>query len=131
MHPACWPARAIYPTSKLRRHQAMFVQAFYGRHTDRRLRVVLLLGVATLVATALLPLVLRESAPRSVPEAEKVKTATLPLAFEPNAGQADSAVRYVAHAPVGTLLFTASEVVLALGADGAAQSKPGQPDGRL
>jgi hypothetical protein len=38
----------------------------------------------------------------------------LPLSFEPNKGQADPSVRFLAHARGGTLFFTASEVVLAL-----------------
>jgi hypothetical protein len=38
----------------------------------------------------------------------------LPLAFEPNQGQAASAVRYLARTPAGRLFFTASGVTLAL-----------------
>ena len=38
----------------------------------------------------------------------------LPLAFEPNEGQTAPSVRFVAHAPGGTLFFAQSEVVLAL-----------------
>src|SRR5205809_3016779 len=38
----------------------------------------------------------------------------LPLSFEPNAGQADPAARYIAHASGGTLFFTSSGVVLSL-----------------
>ena len=39
--------------------------------------------------------------------------ARIPLSFEPNAGQADPAVRFLAHTPGGLLLFTPSAVVLA------------------
>src|SRR5215211_4920914 len=39
---------------------------------------------------------------------------TLPLAFEPNQGQTDRAVRYLAHGLGGTLYFTPGEVVLVL-----------------
>jgi hypothetical protein len=38
----------------------------------------------------------------------------LPIAFEPNAGQTASQVRFMAHAPGGTMYFTPSEVVLSL-----------------
>jgi len=54
----------------------------------------------------------------------------LPLTFEPNAGQVDPAVRFLAHATGGTLFFTPNEVVLALEdracrPTGAAESGPG------
>jgi hypothetical protein len=42
----------------------------------------------------------------------------LPLAFEPNAGQTGSAVRYMAHADGGTLFFTQAGVVMSLRAGG-------------
>jgi hypothetical protein len=38
----------------------------------------------------------------------------LPIAFEPNAGQTGPQVRFIAHAPGGTMYFTPSEVVLSL-----------------
>ncbi|MEO5951846.1 MAG: SBBP repeat-containing protein, partial [Chloroflexia bacterium] len=38
----------------------------------------------------------------------------LPIAFEPNTGQADAQVRFMAHAPGGTMYFTQGEVVLSL-----------------
>src|ERR1044072_2939413 len=38
----------------------------------------------------------------------------LPLSFEPNAGQTDSLVSFMAHVPAGILYFTPSEVILSL-----------------
>jgi hypothetical protein len=77
----------------------------------------LVLGAAALVCS--LPLVLHR------PPASKASTSSLnsrisdfgklPLSFEPNAGQADPAVRFLAHSGSGTLYFTASEIVFALG----------------
>jgi hypothetical protein len=40
--------------------------------------------------------------------------AGLPLSFEPNAGQADPAVRFLAHGPRGTLYLTATRAIVAL-----------------
>jgi hypothetical protein len=49
----------------------------------------------------------------------------LPLAFEPNAGQADAVVRYQARAPGGWLYFTDSEVALVLDARATAPAAKG------
>src|SRR5262249_31838069 len=46
----------------------------------------------------------------------------LPLAFVPNAGQTEAAVRFVAHGLGGTLFFTPREVVLALPAGAPTQT---------
>ena len=43
---------------------------------------------------------------------------SLPVAFEPNAGQTDTRVRYLAHTPGGTYLFADDQVVLALAPTG-------------
>ncbi|HET9494024.1 MAG TPA: SBBP repeat-containing protein, partial [Chloroflexia bacterium] len=51
-------------------------------------------------------------------EAVEAAFGKLPLSFEPNAGQADPAVRFTARAAGGTMYFTPSEVVLALGGGG-------------
>jgi hypothetical protein len=40
--------------------------------------------------------------------------ASLPLSFEPNAGQTDPSVRFLARVSYGTLYFTQSEIVLAM-----------------
>jgi hypothetical protein len=40
--------------------------------------------------------------------------AALPISFEPNAGQTDPSVSFLAHAPGSTLYFTDAEVVIAL-----------------
>ena len=50
------------------------------------------------------------------------RLAALPLHFEPNAGQSDPAVRYIAHTPHGALFFTPSEVGLSLGPESRVQS---------
>src|SRR5690242_17455151 len=88
-------------------------------------------GLAVLLAliALLLPL---PSAPVPQPAADPanlLKLAQLPLSFEPNAGQADAAARYLAHTPGGTLFFTPGEVVLALSRPPAARTNaaPGAP----
>src|SRR5215212_10053136 len=43
-----------------------------------------------------------------------VRLAGIPLHFEPNVGQADPGVRFMAHATGGNLFFTPSGVVLSL-----------------
>jgi hypothetical protein len=70
------------------------------------------LSPATVAPNAALPLV--------VPDLGR-----LPLAFEPNAGQTDSQVRFMAHAPGGVMYFTPSEVVLSL-VPAAAQTLDGR-----
>src|SRR5215212_1875639 len=37
----------------------------------------------------------------------------LPLSFEPNAGQTDPSVRFMAHTGAGTLFFNSSSIVIA------------------
>jgi hypothetical protein len=51
----------------------------------------------------------RVDKPSSVPDFDN-----LPLAFEPNVGQTDASVRYLAHGKGGTLYFAPSEVALVL-----------------
>jgi hypothetical protein len=89
---------------------------------DRRRIFVIVLLIASMVAM-LAALRLAAPASRYIPEegvapalapAAPLDLGTLPLAFEPNAGQTDPAVRFLAHAPGGILFFTPSEVVLAL-----------------
>jgi hypothetical protein len=63
----------------------------------------------------LLVLLLAAAAPLAAPPAPtRPDFARLPLAFEPNAGQSDTQVRFLAHSSAGVLFFTADEVVLAL-----------------
>ena len=52
----------------------------------------------------------------------------LPLAFEPNAGQTDPAVRYVAHAPGAIMYFAPAEVVLAVARTGDKSGAPSPED---
>src|SRR4051812_46715309 len=74
------------------------------------LAVVALLAISTLIATWQQASPLAHSTLRSAPALDP-----LPLAFEPNAGQSDPVVRFVAHAANGsTLFFAPSEVVLSL-----------------
>src|SRR5437762_2722695 len=99
----------------------MLVQAYLSR---TQMRAAIAVVAATTLVGALLPVALRRDAK---PAPSRVQTANtrLPLSFEPNAGQADPQVRYVAHSSAGTLLFTPSKVVLALSTDGAqAQAHP-------
>jgi N-acetylneuraminic acid mutarotase len=90
----------------------MFVQPFPQGQSRLRLQAMLVLGMA-----ALLPLVslLSPGSPGPLaPGLGRVSTQPLPLSFEPNRGQAGDSVRYVAHAPGGTLYFAPSEVALVL-----------------
>jgi hypothetical protein len=48
----------------------------------------------------------------------------LPLTFERNVGQADRAVRFVAHGPRGTLYLTSTEAIVALRSQSAAGGGP-------
>ncbi|HEY0071602.1 MAG TPA: hypothetical protein VGE04_16680, partial [Chloroflexia bacterium] len=56
----------------------------------------------------------------TAPQLSVADPGKLPLAFEPNAGQTGSAVRYMAHADGGTLFFTQAGVVMSLRAGGQA-----------
>jgi hypothetical protein len=47
------------------------------------------------------------------------------LAFEPNGGQTDPSVRFMAHAPSGTLFFTQAGITLALKSPGVSGSSAG------
>ncbi|HYP40888.1 MAG TPA: SBBP repeat-containing protein, partial [Chloroflexia bacterium] len=74
--------------------------------------------VALLLATAALLPAWRQlagpiGAPLTMPGALP-DLAALPLSFEPNAGQTDPSVSFMAHAPGSTLYFTDAEVVIAL-----------------
>ncbi len=59
-----------------------------------------------------------QSAPSTAPDLSRLN-----LLFEPNAGQSDPDVRFLAHTSGGTLYFTDSEVVLALPASDDATNK--------
>ncbi len=76
-------------------------------------RHYLRLGLA-LATLLLVTLRLPEQPAPATPSTPRTALARLPLTFEPNGGQVDSAVRFLAHAPGGTLFFTPAEVVLAL-----------------
>src|SRR5690348_8911767 len=70
---------------------------------------VVLMALSTQLATREQVSTLEPSALPSAPH-----LGLLPLAFEPNAGQTDSSVRFAVHTTGGTLFFTPSEVVLSL-----------------
>jgi hypothetical protein len=73
------------------------------------------LALAALLLTALLSAATRQNfGPVPIGAPPRLDLDKLPLAFEPNAGQTDPSVRFVAHGPAGTLFFASSEVVLAL-----------------
>jgi hypothetical protein len=81
---------------------------------------------ATLLLLALLALTLVQGypappAPRPLPD--RLDWGRLPLAFTPNAGQADPAVQFTAHDGAGTFAFTASGVHMALPATTAAAGR--------
>ncbi|MDQ3703770.1 MAG: SBBP repeat-containing protein [Chloroflexota bacterium] len=97
---------------------------------------MLVLALIALVLSSGVPFVLST---RHAPSVQSPTFATrnatdfarLPLAFEPNVGQTDASVRYMAHVPGGTLFFAPSEVVLTLsahtaeGATGDTERGPG------
>jgi hypothetical protein len=55
----------------------------------------------------------------------RIDIGKLPLLFEPNAGQTDPSVRFTAHAAVGTLFFSRSEVTLAINPANSGENAPG------
>ncbi|MEO8285153.1 MAG: SBBP repeat-containing protein [Chloroflexota bacterium] len=102
-----------------------------GRAERERQKVRLSLAViVAVVATAALPFTLRQaltpqasltSSPvisnQSLAQPAAISGQALsrqPLAFEPNAGQTDPSVRFLAHAPGGTIFFTRAGVTLSL-----------------
>ncbi|HKP51047.1 MAG TPA: SBBP repeat-containing protein [Chloroflexia bacterium] len=71
------------------------------------------LAIMSLLVGLLVPSTLRWATPDSTPTSlRSLDFGKLPLSFEPNVGQADSAVRYLAHTAGGTLFFTPSNVAL-------------------
>src|SRR5437764_695011 len=90
------------------------------------LAAIVSLQVALLAAR---PSFERGASERSDAMAPTLDLGSLPLPFEPNAGQAGSDARFLAHTPGGTVYFGQSEVVLALkrladGGETRGQSRP-------
>jgi hypothetical protein len=87
----------------------------FGSHSRYTWRVTM---VALLLATAALwPAWRQLTGPIGVPlpmPGALPDVAALPLSFEPNVGQTDPSVSFLAHAPGSTLYFTEAEVVIAL-----------------
>jgi hypothetical protein len=87
---------------------------------DKRLNKSLILGLVILLATLALPLAEGQffttgtQPGAGAPGTTAPDLSRLPLSFEPNAGQTDPSVRFMARAPGGTLYFTPAEVVLSL-----------------
>ncbi len=82
-----------------------------GRHPWRGVAILTLL----LAAAALWPVWRDLVGPIGPPlPVTPPDIAALPLSFEPNTGQTDPSVSFIAHAPGSTLYFTDSEVVIAL-----------------
>ncbi len=86
---------------------------------DTRRNKYLTLGVAIVLAALVLSLLrgapaITNGPGAGAPKATAPDLARLPLLFEPNAGQTDPSVLYMAHAPGGALYFTSGEVVLSL-----------------
>src|SRR5437762_13477087 len=72
-------------------------------------------------------------APAAKAAVRTVDVSKIPLHFEPNQGQADPTVRYLTHAPGGTIYFTPSEIVMAVErgeAGGDKQASRTRPAGR-
>lgn len=74
------------------------------------------LVVAVLFATTCLTLLPKsKSRPAQFNNTDQLPgLSNLPLAIEPNLGQADFAVEYMAHLPNGAVLFTPQEIVVSL-----------------
>ncbi len=86
-------------------------------------RCLVSVSIVALVAIALLSSQAPRLDSRIVPGTQRNRSAPdtpskLPMAFEPNGGQADPAVRYVAHGGQSTLLFAQTSVTLLLEATG-------------
>ncbi len=91
-----------------------------------RRQIVVLSMLFVLIAGAV-AFAVRGGLPGSVSRiAVKPDPDTLPFQFEPNAGQSDPQVRFIAHAPGGTFFFTPSGATLAL----SAGPRPGPGGGR-
>src|SRR5437867_446055 len=50
------------------------------------------------------------SGPTATPSPKLPDLGKIPIAFEPNAGQAPSAVQYLAHIPAGSLAFSPAQL---------------------
>src|SRR5689334_20587630 len=75
------------------------------------------MSLALLLAGTLLPFLLMHpvrDTNSATAEKPSVDWGKLPLSFEPNAGQADPSVRFLARQPGGTLLFSGSSVYMAV-----------------
>src|SRR5919199_5661736 len=90
--------------------------------TTNRQRGLYALAILALIATGLaagiaMPAAQQPTAPGSAAKANRsnnVQLGALPLYFEPNVGQTDPGVRFVAHAYGGDLFFMRSGVALSL-----------------
>jgi len=93
---------------------------------ERTGRVAVVLGAALLVLAIAAAAAMIGAAILGAPEVSRpeqrssVTPLGLPLSFEPNVGQARDEVRFLAHAPGGTLYLTPREAVVALVAPGGA-----------
>jgi beta propeller repeat protein len=83
--------------------------------------LAVLTGLLALPWTGRAPAVPLAAPPLALPDFR-----ALPLAFQPNAGQAAPAMRFVTHAAGGTLSFLPTEVALTL-ENAPASASPGQP----
>ena len=80
----------------------------------RRLRVPRGLPLALIITLSAALILQRVPAGPPVAAPPAPHPLSLPVAFEPNAGQTDTRVRFVARTPGGTFLFAPDQVVLAL-----------------
>jgi hypothetical protein len=92
----------------------------------RRLPLVLLCALALLIA---LPVALAPSGPHPNPPPSPVPPhafdlSKLPLVFEPNVGQTDPAVQFLAHSARGRFFFTTEGVVIAIDTQADAPPAP-------
>ena len=85
--------------------------AIHAHRLDRKAPGVIAL---ILLAALVWPLLNLAGSPAPSVPALLEHTSKSPLLFEPNAGQTDPQVRYIAHVPGGTHFFTASGIALSL-----------------
>src|SRR5438105_3092916 len=90
------------------------------KRSNRRIGLWIGVGVA-MIAVALGVWAMQGSifsqptiAPATGPSPSLSSFGKLPMQFEPNVGQTDASVRFMAHAPGGIIFFTPSEVTLSL-----------------
>ena len=108
-------------------------QLLRSRHFGLKLGVVLTGALAALIAANDTSAKEAESSSNKTWKDSKTKPdamvnyAKLPVAFEPNAGQSDKKVRFLAHTPGGTFYFCSDQLLVSLRQSAGSKLQSGQP----